>query len=122
MRGALGASRWRLVRQLLTESLLLAVTGGAAGLALGWGIVALFTSLKSFAVPQFNVIQLNATAMAFTFAVALLTGVLFGIFPALQTSRPDLHEELKGGAGSSISPSRRRHSLAVRWWRRSRSR
>ena len=49
-----------------------------------------------------------ATAMAFTFAVALLTGVLFGIFPALQTSRPDLHEELKGGAGSSISPSRRR--------------
>ncbi len=46
--------------------------------------------------------------MAFTFAVALLTGVLFGIFPALQTSRPDLHEELKGGAGSSISPSRRR--------------
>ena len=108
VRGALGASRWRLVRQLLTESLLLAVTGGAAGLGLGWGIIALFTSLKSFAVPQFNVIQLNGTAMAFTFGVALVTGVLFGIFPALQTSRPDLHEELKGGAGSSISPSRRR--------------
>ena len=59
-------------------------------------------------MPQFNVIQLNGAAMAFTFAVALVTGVLFGIFPALQTSRPDLHEELKGGAGSSISPSRRR--------------
>jgi putative ABC transport system permease protein len=108
VRGALGASRWRLVRQLLTESLLLAVTGGAFGLGLGWAILALFSSLKSFAVPQFNVIHLNGAAMAFTFAVALVTGALFGIFPALQTSRPDLHEELKGGAGSSVSPSRRR--------------
>ena len=108
VRGALGAGRWRLVRQLLTESLLLAAIGGVLGLGLGWAIVALFTSLKSFAVPQFNVIQLNGMAMAFTFAVALLTGALFGIFPALQTSRPDLHEELKGGAGSSVSPGRRR--------------
>jgi putative ABC transport system permease protein len=108
VRGALGAARWRLVQQLLTESLLLAAMGGALGLGLGWAIIALFTSLKSFAVPQFNVIHLNGTAMAFTFAVALVTGVLFGIFPALQTSRPDLHEELKGGAGSSVSPGRRR--------------
>src|SRR5215831_2420456 len=64
--------------------------------------------MKSFAVPQFNLIHLNTAAMFFTFAVALLTGLLFGIFPALQTSRPDLHEELKGGAGSSVSPGRRR--------------
>jgi putative ABC transport system permease protein len=108
VRGALGAARWRLVQQLLTESLLLAAMGGILGLGLGWAIIALFTSLKSFAVPQFNVIQLNGTAMAFTFAVAMVTGALFGIFPALQTSRPDLHEELKGGAGSSVSPGRRR--------------
>ncbi len=108
VRGALGAARWRLIRQLLTESLLLAAIGGALGLGLGWGIIELFTSLKSFAVPQFNVIRLNGVAMAFTFAVALVTGALFGIFPALQTSRPDLHEELKGGAGSSVSPGRRR--------------
>jgi len=108
VRGALGAARWRLVRQLLTESLLLAAIGGALGLGLGWAIIALFTSLKSFAVPQFNVIRLNGTAMAFTFGVALVTGALFGLFPALQTSRPDLHEELKGGAGSSVSPGRRR--------------
>ena len=51
---------------------------------------------------------MNGAVLAFTFALALLTGVLFGIFPALQMSRPDLHEELKGGAGSSISPGRRR--------------
>ena len=51
---------------------------------------------------------MNPTVLAFTFALAIVTGVLFGIFPALQMSRPDLHEELKGGAGSSISPGRRR--------------
>jgi len=108
VRSALGAGRGQLVRQLLTESLMLSLAGGAAGLALAWAIVRVFTQLKSFALPQFNVIEVNGTVMAFAFALAVVTGVLFGLVPALQTSRPALHDELKGGAGSSISMSRRR--------------
>jgi len=117
VRSALGASRVRLLRQLLTESLLLSVAGGALGLLLAWGGVSLFSRAKSYGLPEFNVVQVNGTVLAFTFALAIVTGVVFGMFPALQMSRPDLHEELKGGAGSSISPGRRRrftsHALVV---------
>ncbi|HEX3879080.1 MAG TPA: ABC transporter permease [Bryobacteraceae bacterium] len=108
VRSALGAGRGRLVRQLLTESVLLALAGGAVGLGLGWSLVSLFSKLKSFALPQFNVIELNGAVLAFTFGLALAAGILFGLVPAIQSSRPDLHDELKGGAGSSISPSRGR--------------
>ena len=108
IRSALGAARFRLVRQLLTESLLLAVAGGTFGLLLAWGGVALFSKAKSYGLPQFNVVQVNGVVLAFTFALALVTGVLFGLVPALQTSRPDLLDELKGGAGSLVSPGKRR--------------
>ena len=108
IRSALGASRARLLGQLLTESLLLSLGGGMLGLLLAWGIVYLFSHAKSYSLPQFNAVQVNPAVLAFTFALAIVTGVLFGVFPALQMSRPDLHEELKGGAGSSISPGRRR--------------
>jgi putative ABC transport system permease protein len=108
VRSALGAGRGRLVRQLLTESVLLGIAGGVAGLGLGWSIVSLFSHAKSFALPQFNAIELNGTVLAFTFGLALATGILFGIVPAMQASRTDLHDELKGGAGSSVSPSKRR--------------
>jgi putative ABC transport system permease protein len=108
IRSALGAGRLRLVRQLLTESVLLSVTGGIIGLVLAWGAVQLFSCVESFALPQFNTIQLNLDVLAFTCALAVATGVLFGIVPAFQASRPDLHEELKGGAGSSVSPGRTR--------------
>ena len=108
VRSALGAARTRLLRQLLTESLLLSVSGGSLGLLVAWGLIVLVSRAKSLALPQFNIIQLNGEVLTFTFALAVITGVLFGIFPALRTSRPDLHEELKGGAGSSVSPGRRR--------------
>ena len=108
VRSALGAARGRLLRQLLTESLLLSLFGGVLGLLVAWVLIALVSHAKNVALPQFAVIQLNGEVLAFTFALAVVTGVLFGLVPALRTSRPDLHEELKGGAGSSVSPSKRR--------------
>ncbi len=108
IRSALGASRGRLLRQLLTENLLLSLTGGAAGLGLAFFIARAFSSAKSYSLPQFNSVELNGTVLAFTFALAIVTGLLFGAFPALQMSRPDLFDELKGGAGASISHGRSR--------------
>ena len=108
IRSALGAARRRLVRQLLTESLVLSISGGLLGVFLAAGVVRLFARVKSLDFPQVNSIQLDWYVLAFAFALAIATGILFGIIPAFQASRPDLHDELKGGAGSSVSPGRRR--------------
>ena len=104
VRSALGAARGRLLRQLLTESLLLSLSGGALGLVVARGILTAFTHTQSFALGQFT-IQLNAEVLAFTLALSVATGVVFGIIPALRTAATDLHEELKGGAGSSVESS-----------------
>ena len=111
IRGALGAGRWQLVRQLLTESLLLSAAGGALGLLLAWGGVRVITTLKHAGLPNANAIEINLPVLAFTFVVAVLTGLAFGLFPALQISRANLCEALKGGGGATGSTARRQHRV-----------
>ncbi|HQR35390.1 MAG TPA: ABC transporter permease, partial [Blastocatellia bacterium] len=115
VRTALGAGRWRIIRQLLTESVLLSVVGGALGLLIGyWGVKAL-VSLNEDRIPRASEISLDWRVMLFTFGVSIVTGVLFGIVPALQTTRADLHETLKEGgrSGSAATKQWIRSSLVV---------
>jgi len=111
IRGALGAGRRRLVRQLLTESLLLSIAGGVFGLLLAWGGVRIITALKHVGLPHTNSIEINLPVLAFTFAVAVLTGLAFGLFPALHTARASVCEALKGGAGAAGTTARRQHRV-----------
>jgi predicted permease len=114
IRTALGAGRGRLVRQLLTESLLLALVGGALGVMLAaWGIDAL-VALSPDSLPRVGEVVLDRRVLAFTGAVALLTGVFFGLAPSITASRPDLHDALKDTArGTSRTGGRLRKTLVV---------
>ncbi|HTS29605.1 MAG TPA: ABC transporter permease [Bryobacteraceae bacterium] len=98
VRFALGAGRWRVMRQLLIESLLLAALGGAFGSALGWWGLRLFLAVSPGNIPRLNQVTLDLTALTFTLAISVLTGVSFGIVPAAQFSRPDLSLALNEGA------------------------
>ncbi|HEU0184233.1 MAG TPA: ABC transporter permease, partial [Blastocatellia bacterium] len=102
IRTALGAGRARIIRQLLTESALLALLGGAAGLFLAkWGMD-LLLKLAPQGLPRMSDVSLDSRALAFTAAVTLLTGVIFGIVPALQSSKPNLNETMnETGRGST---------------------
>jgi putative ABC transport system permease protein len=114
LRAALGASRWRIIRQLLFESLLLAIAGGALGFVLSiWALHLLLTAIPGD-LPFWMNFGLDLRVLGFTLAITLLTGLIFGAVPALQTSRVDLNDTLKeGGRGNSGVRNRARSLLVV---------
>jgi predicted permease len=116
IRSAIGAGRGRLIRQLLTESLLLSIVGGTLGLFIAiWGI-GMIERIGSQINPVFNGFHIDLRVLAFTFGLTLVTGLLFGIAPALQMSRPNLSESLKDvgrGLGGSVKGNRLRSALVI---------
>jgi len=103
IRAAVGASRGRIVKQLITESLVLAVVAGAAGLILAvWGADALVLLAPSN-VPRLAETHIDGWVLAFTFSISVLSSVLFGLAPAIHASRVDLNESLKQGAAKSVA-------------------
>jgi putative ABC transport system permease protein len=110
VRTALGASRWRIVRQLLTESVLLSVVSGAVGLALSIWLIKLLIAISPPDTARFDEIGFNWQVFVFIFAVTIFAGLLFGLVPALQTSRTDLNETLKE-SGRTGAPGASRNRI-----------
>jgi putative ABC transport system permease protein len=106
VRIALGADRARLIRQMLTESLLLAVCGAVLGLPLAFAATRMLASTDAISIPLLHTVRLDATALAFTLLATLATGLLFGLAPALQVSRLDVHENLKDASRGSSEGGR----------------
>ena len=118
LRAALGASRWRIIRQLLTESVIVALIGGALGILIGfWGIDALRAANPADAAkfaPGWDQLGINLPVLLFTFGLSLFSGIVFGLAPAWQVSKPNLNDSLKeGGRQTSGSSQRLRSSLVV---------
>lgn len=114
IRTAIGASRWRIVRQLLVEALVISCTGAVLGVAASYWLARLPLLLSPDSFPAESVIRINAPVLAFSVALALLCGILFGLAPALRLSRNDPARALPGRqAGSVAAPARHRWSVLI---------
>jgi putative ABC transport system permease protein len=116
IRTALGASRWRIVFQLLTESSVLALVSGGLGLLVAWWGLKALISLSPADIPRLDQVHISTGVLGFTLGVSVLTGLIFGLVPALQASKLDLAESLKeGGRGSTtgMHGSRVRNLLVI---------
>ena len=114
IRAAMGAGRWRLVRQLMVESVVLSVAGAVLAIVLAWWGIGVLKSSMPEGVPRISTIALDLRVLGAAAAMSLITGALFGIFPALQLSRPDLTNALKDGArGASTGGARQRTRNAL---------
>ena len=115
IRSAIGAARSQLIKQLLTESLVLAFLGGGLGLLIAFWGTGLIERIGSKINPMFNGFRIDLRCLAFTFGVSILTGLIFGLAPALQMSRPNLSESLKesGRSSSGSAKSNRLRGVLV---------
>jgi putative ABC transport system permease protein len=116
IRAAVGASRWRIVYQLLTESLLLSLTGAAIGLFLAYKLVAVIVeNLPAYSFPHEAAIHINVPVLIFCIAVAIATGILFGLWPALQLSRPEVSAVMQSNTRKTTSgvSGRRVHNALI---------
>ena len=115
LRAALGASHWRILRQLLIENLLLGFLGGALGLGLGWLALKPLLSLRPANLPQLDSVQLNPAMLGFVAALSLVSGLLCGLAPIFESRRLNLVETLKGtsGGGTRAGTERARSLLIV---------
>ena len=114
VRSAIGASRGRMIGQLLTEALLLSLTGAAFGIGLAYASLAkIVETMPQYSFPHEAAIQINVPVLCFTVAVAVLTGVLFGLWPALQVSRPEVSQIMQAGTRRVAGSVRGRRTLGT---------
>ena len=113
LRAALGASRLRIVRQLLTESALISLLGGVVGLALAYGTAEILRGVLPEDIPRLQQTRVDEVVLGFTLVISLLASLLFGVAPALRGSRPDLQHSLQDGSRASVGVRRRRLGSTV---------